>query len=280
MRKKLIAFTFLSILLIFSGIKFGILTSNINQFETSLNTTNFILWVTSILSISLGALIYEENEKGYQMFAIANFIGISISYYIGYSIGNFNLGNLSLILSALLFVYHSQLKNKSVFGVLCLAFCASFTILIYGVFELVAYIKEAPDGLHRLLFSIITDYSIYVFFLASSLCFLYNLNYSKKLHNKGFQTLEQVFGFSRSIKALGILLLLPTVACAYYLHTYMYQNSTALVFGLLFLMAPLLIATIKCFSVEKIKQTNYILLLVQIALISSAFSLFIFRLSA
>ncbi len=280
MHKKLIAFTLFTILITFSGIKFGILSSSINQFETSLSNTNFVLWIVSLFCLSIGALLYKENEKGYLRFAIANFIGLALSYYIGYSIGNFNLGNLSLIISALLFVFHSQLKNKSIIGILCVAFCIAFSILIYGVFELVTFIKQEPEGLHRLLFSIITDYSIYIFLLIIPLAGIYNLKNSNTLHNQGKQTLEHLFGFSRSLKTIGVLLLLPTAACAYYLHTYMYQNSKALMFGLFFLMGPLLIAVIKCFSIEKNKESKTVLLLLQTVLITSAFSLFIFRLTA
>ena len=85
MPKNLIAFISVSILLIFSGIKFGLLTSHVNQFETSLNNVDFILWLLSMLGISLGALFYQENEKGYQVFAILNFIGLGLSYFIAVS---------------------------------------------------------------------------------------------------------------------------------------------------------------------------------------------------
>lgn len=280
MQKKNIAFILLSILFVFCGIRLGILTSSVNNFETSLSNLDFILWVISVLSIGFAALSYTEDEKGYKVFAISNFIGIGLSYFIGYRIGNFNLGTLSLLLSVLIFIYHSQLKSKTILGLFCLAIISSFSIIFYGVFELVAFIKLAPIGLHRLLFSIITDYSIYLFLLTIPLAAIYNLKNSKKLHNKGIQTLEQLFGLSRSLKGIGTFLLLPIVACAYYLHTYMYQNSTALLFGLIFLMGPLLIACIKCFTIEKTKQTQLVFLLLQIALISSACSLLVFRLSA
>lgn len=280
MKKKNIVFILLSILLVFCNIRLGILTSSVNNFETSLSNLDFILWVISALSIGLGALLYSEDEKGYQVFALSNFIGVSLSYYIGYRIGNFNLGTLSLLLSVLLFVYHSQLKNKILLGLLCLAFTSGFSIIVYGVFELVTFIKQAPTGLHRLLFSVITDFSIYIFLLVIALVTIYNLKHSKALHNQGYQTLEQLFGFSRSLKGIGVFLLIPIATCAYYLHTYMYQNSVALLFGLIFLMGPLLIACIKCFTIEKTKQTQLIFLLLQISIISSSCSLLVFRLSA
>lgn len=279
MQKKNIAFVLLSILLIFCSIRLGILNSSINKFETSLNNTDFIFWIISILSIGLGTLFYTEDEKGYQIFTISNFIGVGLSYFIGYRIENFNLGTLSLLLSAVLFVYQSQLKNKTLLGILCLAFTISSSIVIYGVFELVAFIKQEPTGFHRLLFSIITDFSIYIFLITIPLVAIFNLKHSKNLHNKGFQTLKQLFGLSRSLKAIGIFLLFPIAACAYYLHTYMYQNNIALLFGLIFLMGPLLIACIKCLTIEKTNQTQLVFLLLQTALIGSAFSLFIFRFS-
>ena len=57
------------------------------------------------------------------------------------------------------------------------------------------------------------------------------------------------------------------------------HNLTVDQFGLVFLMGPLLIACIKCFTIEKTRQTQLIFLLLQIALISSASSLFIIRFS-
>ena len=73
MHKKTIAFVLFSILFIFLGIRQGILTSSINNFETSLGNLDFILWLISMLSIGLGALLYTEDEKGYQLFAFSNF---------------------------------------------------------------------------------------------------------------------------------------------------------------------------------------------------------------
>ena len=125
MLNRLIAFTISSILCVFCGVKFGLLTMNSFQFETSLNLLNFCLWLLTGIFIALGVLLYEDNEKGTRAFAFFNFLGISLAYIIGFTIDNFNLGTLILIVSALLFVGLSQLKQQSILRTIC------FSCLLY-----------------------------------------------------------------------------------------------------------------------------------------------------
>lgn len=276
MLTRLIAFTISSILCVFCGIKFGLLTKETYNFETSLNTLNFCLWLASGISIATGALLYNDNDKGYRAFAVFNFLGIALAYLIAYLIGNFNLGTLVLIVSTLLFVGLSQLKQQSVLRILCFALSCALYVIFYGVFELVNFIKQDPNGIQRLVFSILTDYSILIFFLSTALLLIFNIKEVNFLHNKGIQTIDHLFGFRRSLQITGTLLLVITLAYVYYLYSYLYQNTSGLIIGLLFVLAPLILATIKCFSISKQKETKLIFSLNQIALIGSSLVLMIF----
>ena len=73
----------------------------------------------------------------------------------------------------------------------------------------------------------------------------------------------------------GSLLSLIVLGYSYYLYTYLYQNTTGLIVGLVAVLAPLIIAAIKCFSGEE-AQAKLIFSLTQISLIGSSLMLMIF----
>lgn len=278
MLNRLIVFVISGILCVFCGIKFGLLSKNGYEFETSLNTLNFCLWLLSTIFIAVGALLYKDNDKGTRAFAFFNFLGIAIAYVIAYLIGNFSLGTLVLIISVLLFVSLSQLKNQGILRILCFSLCCSLYVIFYGVMELVSFIKQNPEGIQRLIFSIITDYSIFIFFLSAALFLIFDIREVTKQHNNGIETIDHLVGFRISILIIGVMLISIAFGYSYYLYSYLYQNTAGLVVGLLCVLAPLIIAAIKCFSIEK-KESKLVFSLTQISLIGSSLVLMVFYFS-
>jgi len=275
MLNRIIAFVISSILCVFCGIKFGLLSKQGLEIETSLNNLNFILWLISLICIGVGALLYKDNDKGTRAFAFFNFLGIGLAYVMAYLMGNYSLGTLVLIISVLLFVSLSQLKNQGVLRILCFALVCSLSIVFYGIIELVSFIKQEPEGLHRLIFSIITDYSIFIFFLSAALFLIFDIREVNQLHQNGIQTIDHLLGFKVSILIIGLLLVSIAFGYSYYLYTYLYQNTAGLLVGLFTVLAPLIIGAIKSFSLEK-KDSKLIFSLTQISLIGSALVLMVF----
>lgn len=275
MFNQIIAFVISSILCVFCGIKFGLLSKQEYEFATSLNTLNFCLWLLSAVFIAIGILLYKDNEKGTRAFAFFNFLGIGTAYLISYLTGNDNLGTFVLIVSALFFVGLSQLKQQPILRILCFSISSALYIIFYGVIELVSFIKQDPEGIQRLVFSILADYSIFIFFLSASLFLIYDIKEANLQQKKGVQTLNNAYGFQKSMYSTGSLLSIIVLGYSYYLYTYLYQNTTGLIVGLIAVLAPLIIAAIKCFSVEK-TQAKLIFSLTQISLIGSALMLMVF----
>ncbi len=256
MIKKSILISVISTI-VFIGIRYGIIHNPNIQINTSFNLFEFGLTCISAISIILGFNFYEENDEGYDKFAIFNFIGVILGYVIGYRIGNYNLGNLFLIASILLFFGISQFKNIPFFKASMLASTIGLSIIFYGVIELLEVVKTDETGYAKLLFKLTIDAAIFYFLLSTAYL-------SLKIKNITFELKKNI--------GLGILTLLSLLSI-YYSYVNFYKSNTTFIASIILIIAPLLIATFKTFSSTTEKEIKNISQLVLAIYVGSSLCL-------
>ena len=134
----------------------------------SLNTFHFLLLVISTLCIASAGYIINDiydvetdfinkpeqmiigksiSEKtAYNLFIILNVMGVGIGFYLSYAIGKSELFALFVIISALLYVYASYLKQTFLIGNMVISVLVGLSILIVGIFELIPSIKACSPS--------------------------------------------------------------------------------------------------------------------------------------
>ena len=96
-------------------------------------------------------------------------------------------------------------------------------------------------------------------------------------HRLGITTIPIALGKRRTTKLIGILAIVPIAMVVYYIYTYLFSNSTAVILVLLLIVAPLLYFMIKSFSAESDKQLTRLSLLLKIILIIASISLLFYQ---
>ena len=210
------------------------------------------------------------------LFVILNILGVVLGFYVSNSIGKNVYAAFFVIISVLLYFYATYLKGTVLIGNIVISVLVASTILIVGVFELTPLIT--PENKEFMLY-------VFKFFLEFS-CFAFLINLVREMvkdiqdvdgdHSAGLQTLPIVIGRNRATKITFIVSLLPVIATVYYLITYLYNNSTLMIYFLLLIIGPLLFISIKVLTASAKKDFKIISLLLKLVMITGIFSILLF----
>ncbi len=238
---------------------------------------NIILEIHSSNPKNILAQYQISEKKAERLFIIFSVIGVAIGFYMANMIQRPGFSALFIITSGIYFLYATYLKEILIVKNFIIALLAGLSILIVGVFDLLPAITPQNQPSQSVFFSILLDYA----FLASILVFIREvvkdiINMDAD-HNALIQTLPVALGKERTIKLAGILAIIPIIGIIYYIYTYLFDNTYAVLFALLFLIGPLLVYFIKSWSATTTKDFIQLQWLLKIVLIIASISLVIYQ---
>lgn len=108
--------------------------------------------------IIIGKSISEKTA--YNLFIILNVIGVGLGYYLSQSVGRSGFFSIFVIISALLYVYASYLKQTFLIGNIIISLLVALSIIVVGIFELLPVITTENRQTLYTFFKIILDYSV------------------------------------------------------------------------------------------------------------------------
>ncbi|MEW7291703.1 geranylgeranylglycerol-phosphate geranylgeranyltransferase [Aquimarina sp. 2304DJ70-9] len=220
----------------------------------------------------------EISEKSAnKLFITLNVIGVLIGFYLSNQIGRPGFAALFVIISGLFYIYASYLKEILVLKNIIIGLLVALSLIVVGVFDLLPAITEKNRDSQTVIFSIILDYSIFAFMIVILRELIKDSIHVDRDHNIGIKTVPIALGKDRTIKLIGIATILPIAAVVYYIYTYLFSNSTAVLFVLALIIAPLLYFMIKSFSVDSTKQLKQLQFILKIILIIASISLLFYQ---
>ncbi len=248
--------------------------------DTYLSTLEFILLVIATVCIAAGGNCINDiqdvqidkiNKPGkvligkkitektaYNYYLILNIIGVGIGFYLANSIGKPGFAALFIVFSGLLYLYATYLKSIVLLGNIVISILVAMSILIVGLFELLPAITETNRVAQSTLFSILLDYALFAFLMTLIRELIKDVEDIDGDKNGGMQTLPIVLGRKRSIKIVFGIALFLIGLIVYYLYTYMYQQQTAMLYFLVFVVGPLLYFCIQLLSATKKEDFSYL----------------------
>ncbi len=225
-----------------------------------------------------GLLYGSITEKSAnRLFIIFNIIGVLIGFYIANLINRPGFAALFIVISGVFYIYASYLKEIIVLKNCILALLVGLSLIVVGIFDLLPAITEKNRESQTVIFSIILDYSIFAFLIVLLREIVKDCLHIDRDHNIGIRTIPIVLGKNRTTKLVGVLTLLPVISVIYYIYTYLFSNSRAVIFVLILIVAPLLYFMIKSFSAESDKQFKRLAFLLKIILIGASISLLFYQ---
>ncbi|RZS90720.1 UbiA family prenyltransferase [Aquimarina brevivitae] len=268
-------------------IKYGMLVPF--QVPYAYNGLGFsMLVVASVLLLASGTLIiriynkeltpFKISEKvAFRLFLLFNSLGVVLGFYLSNLAEKPGFVAFFIIASVLFYMYAVYLKEIIVVKNITIAFLGALGVLGIGVFELVPMIIPATQQTIMVSFSIILDYAIFGFLLILAHEISKDCVHLDRDHNLGMRTIPITLGKDRSLKIIALIALIAIGAAVYYIYSYLFANSTAVILVLATVVAPLIYLIIKCFNAEKVKAFRFMAALVKMIILTTLLNILFFQ---
>ncbi len=204
----------------------------------------------------VGKLISEK--KAYNFYFILNITGVLLGFYVSNAVGKPSFSALFIIVTALLYLYATTLKQIAVVGNIVVAALLAFSILILGIFDLVPTTYSDNQELMEHVFKILTDYAIFAFIINLLREIVKDVEDFDADAKTGIATLPVLIGKKKTMRIVFCLSFVPILLLAYYLKENLFQYDFVVYYALLFIIAPLLFFTIKSWNSNTQQEFKYL----------------------
>ena len=265
----------------------------------SLNTFNFFLLMVSTLCIAAAGNIINDiydvetdainkpekviigksvSEKmGYNLFIALNVLGVGMGFYISHVVGKSELFAIFVIVSALLYVYASFLKQTFLVGNIVISVLVALSIIIVGFFELIPAMTVQNQGIQLAFFRILLHYAFFAFIINLIREIAKDIEDIDGDFKSGMRTLPIVIGRNLASKVLFVLSLLPLLAVIYYINISWYKQPDAVIYYLVFIIAPLIYLSILIFNAKTKKDYHAISNLLKLVMLFGMLSILLYK---
>ncbi|WP_299223250.1 geranylgeranylglycerol-phosphate geranylgeranyltransferase [uncultured Aquimarina sp.] len=274
-------------------IKYGLF----EPFDIAITLNGFGISLLIIATISLVAaanvMLYIENKEyaikkentnaiisekiANRLFIIFNVIGVAVGFYLSNSIGKPKLAALFIIVSGIFYIYATYLKEILVLKNVVIGILMALGLISVAIFDLLPAITDQNRASQKVIFLIIVDYSVFAFTIVTIREIVKDCFSIDRDHNAGIQTIPIALGKDRTVKLIGGLTIIPIGLIIYYVYTYLFSNSTAVVLVLGLLVAPLLYFMFKSWSAETNKDFKTLSLILKMVLFLASLSILLYQ---
>ena len=194
---------------------------------------------------------FKFSEKAaYNFYFGFNIIGVLLGFYLSNHIGKPSFFGIFVIASLLLYVYASFLKRTIIFGNLTISFLVGMSVLIVGVFDVIPAIFPPNRESQLVFFNIIFDYAIFAFLVNLVRELIKDIQDVDGDYKTGSNTLPVAIGRERANKIVFAVSIIPIFAIIFYLVNFLYKQQFAILYFLIFVIAPMIYSSIKIFSAK------------------------------
>jgi len=185
-----------------------------------------------------------SEKTAYNLFIILNVIGVGIGFYLSHLVGRSGFFALFVIISALLYLYATYLKQTILIGNIVISVLVAMSIIVVGLFDLLPAITPENQQTQLTMFKILLDYALFAFMINVLREIIKDIEDIKGDTKSGMKTFPILIGSNRAIKVVFGLSFVPLFSVTYYVITYLYKQQIAVGYFLLFVIAPMLYFTI------------------------------------
>lgn len=218
-----------------------------------------------------------SEKMGYRLFFTFNIVGVLIGFYLSNIIGHPGFSILFIMISALLYAYASSLQKYVLIGPIIISILVGLSILIVGLYDLLPAITPQTRQTETTFFSILFDYFILAFLLNFIRELIKNQEDMDGDHKIGRKSLSLILGKERANKVIFAVALLPIFGVVYYLYDYLYLRQIAVVYALVFILAPLFYVLFKILSAKHKKDFTHLSLILKLVMLFGVLSIGLYQ---
>lgn len=267
--------------------------------DTALGDFNFFLLVFSMICLAAAGNIINDLEdvdtdkinkphkiiigkhisetSAYYWFLALNILGVGIGFYLSNLVSKPSFVALFIIPSAFLYFYATQIKGTILVGNLVVSIMVAMIIVMVGIFDLIPAITPENLMTQKVIFSILVDYAVFAFLINFLREIVKDQEDITGDFNTGYNTLPVVLGRARTNNLIFIIGLLPVLGVLFYIYKYLYENDLAVLYALLFVLAPLLYFLVKIAGAKSKRQYRHLSLVLKIILAAGLLSIGLYR---
>lgn len=217
-----------------------------------------------------------SEKTAYTLFIVFNVIGVLVGFYLSHLVGRSGFFAIFVIISALLYVYASYLKQTLLLGNILVSVMVALSILIVGVFELIPVITTQNQATQLTFFKILLDYALFAFLINLVREIIKDLEDVDGDYKASMNTLPIVIGRERASKVAFIFTLVPLFGSIYYVATYLFTYEVFIGYFLIAIIAPLIYIAIRTFSAKSKKHYYHISGMLKLVMLLGMLSLLLY----
>ncbi|KAA3621809.1 MAG: prenyltransferase [Flavobacterium sp.] len=195
-----------------------------------------------------------SEKRAFTYFIILNSIGVISGFVLANQLGKSGLAAIFIVISALLYMYATQLKAMLITGNIVISLLVAFSLLIVLVFDLYPIgtngLSEAQNRVSRL----VLDYAIFAFvinFMREIVKDLEDINGDKK---GDIRTLAIAIGRKRTTTLVFVIASVFIMSIILYVYTFLYDKQLMVLYFLFLIVAPLIYFCIRAWGAASQKE--------------------------
>ena len=266
--------------------------------QLTLNTLQFTLLVLATILIAAAGNIINDiydietdlvnkpekviinktlSEKtALNLFIALNLLGVGLGFYLSNVIGRSGFAVIFVLISALLYIYASYLKQTLLLGNILVSALVGLSILIVPVFDLIPSLTSFNRELYLDIFKIAFTYAIFAFMINLLREIIKDIEDVNGDYKAQMKTLPILIGRERTTMVVFALSFIPLLAVVNYIVSQLYNNMLAVIYFLIFVVGPMLYFTIKVFSGEQKKDYQYLSNVLKVIMLFGVLSLLLY----
>lgn len=208
---------------------------------------------------------HKISEKAaFNLYFLLTIIGVGLGFYLSNLINRPGFSAIFIIISALLYLYATYLKQVLLIGNLIISSLVAMVIIIMGLFDLLPAITIENRQTQSIIFSILLDYALFAFLINWLREMVKDQEDLTGDYNTGRNSLPIALGRKRANKIIFAMGLIPLIAVIYYMYEYLFNNIYAVLYTLFFIVGPLLYFLVNIINVKTIAQFKKLSLILKI----------------
>lgn len=218
-----------------------------------------------------------SEKLAYNLFLTFNIIGVLLGFYVSHMVSKSGFFSLFIVVSVLLYLYATYLKQVIIIGNLVISLLVALSIIIVGLFDLLPAITVQNQELQLFYFEILVAYAIFAFLINFVRELVKDIEDIDGDYKAGVNTLPIAIGRKRAKQFTFLIAFIPLAAIIYYVTTYMYKNLWIVSYFLIFVIAPLIYVLIRLFQAKHKKDYSQISLILKLILLFGMLSLTLYQ---
>ena len=161
-------------------------------------------------------------------------------------------------------------------GNIIISILIALSIIIVSIFDLIPSITIANRELYLDIFKITVDYAIFAFMINLLREIIKDIEDINGDYKAQMRTLPILIGRDRTIVLTFAISFIPLLIIVNYIITHLYHNIVAVIYFLLFIVAPMLYFTVKLFSAEQKAELHHLSNVLKIIMLFGVLSLLLY----